>query len=185
MEMLQAHSHNSTKLNNRILWFDGDSTINANDVIYNITNDNIVDSLFVDTLTDEIAQYNTLVSISEKISIKTTINELSFEWNIPIEYKKLNVVKYVSDMLMKQDGLLKDIESRQRRCADELALYKKLGLFDTVRALIYIINILVEKNIVWGVGRGSSVSSYVLYIIGVHDVDSYYYGLDIEDFLRT
>jgi DNA polymerase III alpha subunit len=37
---------------------------------------------------------------------------------------------------------------------------------------------------VWGIGRGSSVSSYVLYVLGVHDVDSYAYDLDIGDFLH-
>jgi DNA polymerase III alpha subunit len=41
-----------------------------------------------------------------------------------------------------------------------------------------------EKDIVWGVGRGSSVASYVLYLIGVHKIDSLFFDLDIEDFLR-
>jgi len=41
-----------------------------------------------------------------------------------------------------------------------------------------------QNNIVWGVGRGSSVSSYVLYLIGIHKIDSLYYNLDVEDFLR-
>ena len=185
MDQLQAHSHNSVKLNNRTLWFDGDSTIDTENIINNITNGNIIDSLFVENLTAEIKQYNKLVPKSQNITIKTSIKELSFEWNIPEEYKNLDVVTYVSDMLMERDGSLEDIELREQRCAKELSLYQKLGLFDTIKTLIYIINILVEKNIVWGVGRGSSVSSYVLYVIGVHDVDSYYYNLDIEEFLRT
>jgi DNA polymerase III alpha subunit len=41
-----------------------------------------------------------------------------------------------------------------------------------------------DNNIVWGVGRGSSVSSYVLYLLGVHRVNSLYYDLDIHEFLR-
>jgi DNA polymerase III alpha subunit len=41
-----------------------------------------------------------------------------------------------------------------------------------------------KHNIVWGVGRGSSVASYVLYLIGVHKINSMYYDLDIEEFLR-
>jgi DNA polymerase III alpha subunit len=41
-----------------------------------------------------------------------------------------------------------------------------------------------KENIVWGVGRGSSVASYVLYLIGVHKIDSLYYNLDVEEFLR-
>jgi DNA polymerase III alpha subunit len=49
---------------------------------------------------------------------------------------------------------------------------------------IYIIDPLRKNNSVWGVGRGSSVASYVLYLIGVHKIDSLFFDLDIEDFLR-
>ena len=48
----------------------------------------------------------------------------------------------------------------------------------------YIIDTLRENNIVWGVGRGSSVSSYMLYLIGVHKVDSIKYNLNINEFIR-
>ena len=109
---------------------------------------------------------------------------MSFEWNIPEEYKTLDVISYVADKLSELDLPEEEIELRERRCVKELAIYRKMGLFDTLRALIYIINTLTEKNIVWGVGRGSSVSSYILYLIGVHDIDSFFYGLNIEDFLR-
>ena len=185
METLQARSSNSVKLKDRTLWFDGDSTVDENYIINNIVNGGSIDSLFVEELTDEIVRYNKLVSKSEKISIKTSINDLSFDWNIPDEYKTLDVVSYVADKLLAQEGAASDLSLRQQRCAEELAIYKKMGLFDILKGLIYIINTLIEKNIVWGVGRGSSVSSYVLYIIGVHDVDSFHYNLNIEEFLRT
>jgi DNA polymerase III alpha subunit len=41
-----------------------------------------------------------------------------------------------------------------------------------------------EEKIVWGVGRGSSVASYVLYLLGVHKVDSLKYNLNVDEFLR-
>jgi DNA polymerase III alpha subunit len=34
------------------------------------------------------------------------------------------------------------------------------------------------------VGRGSSVASYVLYLLGVHRIDSMFYDLDPSEFLR-
>ena len=46
------------------------------------------------------------------------------------------------------------------------------------------VQVMRDNNIVWGVGRGSSVASYVLYLIGVHKIDSLYYDLDVTDFLR-
>ena len=41
-----------------------------------------------------------------------------------------------------------------------------------------------ENRLIWGVGRGSSVSSYVLYKLGVHRIDSLHYELDPTEFLR-
>lgn len=183
--MFQAHSHNSVKLKDRTLWFDGDSTVEAKDIINNIATGNIIDSLFVEELTKEIVRYNALVPLTEQVSVKSNTAELSFDWDIPEEYKSLDIISYVGDKLLEQSASADDIEQRELRCAEELMLYMKMGLFDTLKTLIYIINTLIEKNIVWGVGRGSSVSSYVLYVIGVHDVDSFFYDLNIEEFLRT
>ena len=46
-------------------------------------------------------------------------------------------------------------------------------------------SIYVRKNkFIWGVGRGSSVSSYILYLIGVHRVNSLKFGFDIKDYLK-
>ena len=42
-----------------------------------------------------------------------------------------------------------------------------------------------KNNIVWGVGRGSSVASFVLFLIGVHKINSLYYDISIDEFLRT
>ena len=41
-----------------------------------------------------------------------------------------------------------------------------------------------DNQVIWGVGRGSSVASYVLYLIGIHKIDSMYYDLPINEFLR-
>jgi DNA polymerase III alpha subunit len=66
----------------------------------------------------------------------------------------------------------------------ELVMYKERGLFPVLQLLVYIIDIMRKHNLVWGVGRGSSVSSYLLYILGVHKVNSYKYDLDIKEFLK-
>ena len=71
-----------------------------------------------------------------------------------------------------------------QRVKTELELYKKFQLEKLLRFLIYLVDTLRENKIVWGVGRGSSVASYVLYLIGLHKVDSLKYNLDINEFLR-
>jgi len=63
-------------------------------------------------------------------------------------------------------------------------LYQDKNLFNLLKYLKYLVDIMKENNIIWGVGRGSSVSSYVLYKLGVHKIDSMYYNLDVKEFLR-
>lgn len=105
---------------------------------------------------------------------------------MPPEYKELDVLGYLSTKhIQLTEGMSEgEINARDVRLVQELTRYMEFGLIDVLRAIIWTINTLSSNNIVWGVGRGSSVSSYVLYVIGVHDVDSYMYDLDVDDFLR-
>ena len=66
----------------------------------------------------------------------------------------------------------------------ELAEFKARNLFPILQLLIYIIDTMRKNNLVWGVGRGSSVASYILYLLGVHKVDSVKYNLNIKEFLK-
>ena len=70
------------------------------------------------------------------------------------------------------------------RVSKELELYIQHGMFDLLYYLKYLVDTMRENKIVWGVGRGSSVASYVLYLIGIHKVDSIKYELDIHEFLK-
>ena len=176
-----------TQLKNRQLWFDGDITVKSvDDILTMIERGVSTDKLFVEELNKDITQYNQYVSKHERITIKDTCADLSFKWNIPPEYDKLDVKTFIERKLLDQlesiddDELVKKYVARTRL---ELNLYEKLNLNKVLQAVIYIINILYESGEVWGVGRGSSVSSYVLYLIGVHDVDSVKYDLNITDFL--
>jgi hypothetical protein len=63
-------------------------------------------------------------------------------------------------------------------------LYQDQNLFDLLRYLKYLVDVMQEHNIVYGVGRGSSCSSYVLYLLKVHRIDSIKYQLDVREFLR-
>jgi len=63
-------------------------------------------------------------------------------------------------------------------------LYQERGLFDLLRYLKYLVDVMRDNRVIWGVGRGSSVASYVLYLLGVHRIDSIYYDLAVEEFLR-
>ena len=113
-------------------------------------------------------------------NISQTVEEfdrvLQRNWRMPKEYKDLDIAAYVL-------GLCKE-EHKLQRVGEELILYQERDLFDLLRYLKYLIDTLRKNNIVWGVGRGSSVASYVLFLIGVHKIDSLYYNLNIDEFLK-
>ena len=75
-------------------------------------------------------------------------------------------------------------ESQKSRVDEELTLFIQHGMFDLLFYLKYLVDTMRENKIVWGVGRGSSVASYVLFLLGVHKIDSIKYNLDIKEFLK-
>lgn len=97
-------------------------------------------------------------------------------WFVPEHYKNLNIVEYILSLCNS------DIEFD--RVGKELILYQEKNLFDLLRYLKYLVDVMREHNIVWGVGRGSSVSSYVLFLLGVHKINSIEYDLPIDEFLK-
>ena len=96
---------------------------------------------------------------------------------LPDYYRELDVHKYITD-------LCPDSDLARARVASELQMFTARNLTDILRLLIHIVTILRKNNVVWGVGRGSSVASYCLYLLGVHRVDSIKYELDIKEFLK-
>ena len=119
---------------------------------------------------------STLQPIPESITVEQFDKINQKEWYMPEEYKCLDIAKHLLD-LCKTDSEL-------QRVGQELLLYTEKNLLDLLRYLKYLVDTMEENNIIWGVGRGSSVASYVLYLIGVHKIDSIYYDLDPEEFLR-
>ena len=59
-----------------------------------------------------------------------------------------------------------------------------ITLLPVLQFLIYFVDTLRANNVVWGVGRGSSVSSFCLFLIGVHKINPLLYNLDYREFLR-
>jgi hypothetical protein len=97
-------------------------------------------------------------------------------WFMPEEYKTLDIAEYVIGLCQ--------TDAELQRVGQELLLYQERNLFDLLRYLKYLVDLMTENRLIWGVGRGSSVASYVLYLLGVHRINSMYYDLDPEEFLR-
>lgn len=178
----------NTQLKDRTLWFDGDSTIEP-DIIADMVlkGMSLKKGICVSEVTDEIAQFNQISDY--QLEEKTENRPLSFDWKIPERYMTMNLRKFLLERLeseVERNPSLSDsdIEIRLERIDDEIERYYQSNLNALLRTTVYIVDVFKEKNIVWGVGRGSACSSYILYLIGIHDIDSVFYDLDIGDFLR-
>ena len=145
-----------------------------------------VDGMLVDASVDlEIAasllehvpkfiQYNELRLQAVTIEDFDQMNQS--QWLMPDEYKQLDIAEYVLGLC--------ESEAALQRVGEELLLFQARDLFDLLRYLKFLVDVMKQNKLIWGVGRGSSVASYVLYLLDVHRIDSLHYNLDIAEFLR-
>ena len=128
----------------------------------------------VEELLDQVydfQQYNKL-----GITVEEFDNLNQKTWHMPNEYKDMDIAKWIIEQCKTQPEL--------QRVGEELLLFQERDLFDLLKYLKYLVDTMRDNEVIWGVGRGSSVASYVLYLIGIHKVDSMYYDLPINEFLR-
>jgi DNA polymerase III alpha subunit len=110
------------------------------------------------------------------ISIEFFDESNQCDWFMPEDANKFPIVEWLYEQCTN--------ETERTRVDKELELFIQHGMFDLLFYLKYLVDTMRENKIVWGVGRGSSVASYVLYLIGVHRINSIKYNLDINEFLK-
>lgn len=121
-----------------------------------------------------LVNYDTLRNENEPI--EDFDHRLQQSWHMPEEYKRLDIAQHILDLCT--------TDAELQRCGHELLLYQERDLFNLLRFLKYLVDVMNTNRVIWGVGRGSSVASYVLYKLGVHRINSMFYELDVEEFLR-
>lgn len=97
-------------------------------------------------------------------------------WLMPSEYQDMDIARWVLAQCADQNEL--------QRAGQELLMFAERDQIDLLKYLKYLVDTMRNNNIVWGVGRGSSVASFVLYLIGIHKIHSLRHNLDIAEFLR-
>jgi len=97
-------------------------------------------------------------------------------WFIPEEYRTMDILDWLYQRCPTPEI--------RERVVDELRLFAKHDMIPMLKTMKYVVDTLRTNNVVWGVGRGSSVASYVLHIIGVHKIDSIKYNIPIEEFFK-
>ena len=98
------------------------------------------------------------------------------KWHMPEKYYQINVLEWLLDKCQNDEEKI--------RVQMEYDLFEKKNFIRVLQFLIYFVDTLRANNVVWGVGRGSSVASFCLFLIGVHKINPLLYNLDIKEFLR-
>jgi len=163
----------------------GDCIFNEDDVIKHLyQNPNFdIAKLYI----NDIVKYNTAIKqlsinlpylneVPQRGDLKQFDSNQTDEWYMPVYYKNIDVKKYLLDKC--------NNEEERDRVLIEYKLFEQKGFIKVLKFLIYFVDVLRSNNIVWGVGRGSSVSSFCLFLIGVHKINPLLYNLDYREFLR-
>lgn len=174
-------------LNDRRLWIDGDSTYHKEGLCDKmLSGEELSESDITHVSDSDMRKFSKLTGIKLQTKDSPDYSKINDSFIIPDKFLNLDLEQYFIDKIKKRYNQISelDLESRIARMYDELRLYKEIGLTDVLRLAIYIVSEFKEHNIVWGPGRGSSCCSYLLYLIELHDVDSVYFNLHIDEFLR-
>jgi DNA polymerase III alpha subunit len=137
-------------------------------------------------LVDTIIEFNGFLSLENtpnltqykdpEVSVKDFDEKNQSVWHMPKEYYEFDIAKWVLDQCK--------TEAELQRAGDELIKFQERNMFVLLQYLKYLVDTMRQNNIVWGVGRGSSVASFVLFLIGIHRINSLYYDLSIDEFLK-
>lgn len=145
-------------------------------VLEHLLVDNTVDLEAAASILDNVPAFVRYEEMAQDQTMQQFDHRCQATWYMPDEYKSLDIAAHVLGLC--------ESDAELQRCGEELLLFQERNLFDLLRYLKYLVDVMKENRLIWGVGRGSSVASYVLYKLGVHRIDSLYYELDPAEFLR-
>jgi len=141
-------------------------------------------------VTDDIKQHNQLVDEEdEKIHISKDNEEVEssftpFDYQIPEKYLLIDLREYVLKKLKALPLSATELLVAQNRVDRELEEIEKRKIELLFKTIIYIVDVFEERQVVFGVGRGSSCACYILYLLGLNLVNPLKYNIPVEEFFH-
>lgn len=114
--------------------------------------------------------------------------KLGFDWRLPASYQQLDIEEHF--ISLGAEKILNSSYTEQQqlvamnRISEELAEVQRRGMVELIRTVIYVLDVFREKKVIWGVGRGSSCASYLLFLAGLHAVDCVKYDVPLTEFFH-
>jgi DNA polymerase III alpha subunit len=145
-------------------------------VLNHLLVDNTIDLETAAHILDNVPAFVRYDELAQQQTLEEWDHRCQANWYMPQEYKDLDIAAHVLNLC--------DSDAELQRVGQELLLFQERNLFDLLRYLKYLVDVMTHNCLIWGVGRGSSVASFVLYKLGVHRINSLHYELDPAEFLR-
>lgn len=177
----------SVELQDRVLRFDGVSVIHPDQLASALLAGVQPHQLRLTELSEDAKLFNDNAPEQLSEDVREPV-KLDFAWQLPEPHLSMDleatVVARAVDRLIELDYPEELHLKACERIQDELEEIKRRGMVEFVKTIIYILDVFREKGVVWGVGRGSSCASYVLFILGLHSVDPVLYNVPLEEFFH-
>lgn len=178
-----------TELSDRVLRFDGVSVLSPEQIPNAIVLGVHPSKIRTTESSEDIQLFNSQVQQEEQIHLDAEEPiRIDMNWILPPAYNSLNILERV---LIDFEALSKSlryteeqIESGAERISKEIHQIEVRGMEKFIRTIIYILDTFKKEGIVWGVGRGSSCACYILFIIGMHSVDSLLLEIPLDEFFH-
>lgn len=173
-----------SELKDRLLWYDGKSSMDIDDIVKMILNGQSLHAVYCLEYTPEVEMFNKLPLCN--LQVKYDNDHIKSDWNIPEKYKNINLREF----LLKKVCIHNLNKTEEYICKSkiridyELKLVEDMNLTGLFQCILYLIDVFIEHKIVWGVGRGSSCASYILYLMDLHCVDSIEYDIPANEFYK-
>ena len=137
---------------------------------------------------DAVSKYNEYVRHYDKPAmILADAPDLSIS---PEAYHRQRVTRWSYPEQYDEMDLWGELEARcsndveRNRLRLERTEYETRELVPVLRLMMFLVDDFRSRDVLWGVGRGSSVASFVLYLIGITKINPIVHGLEIGEFLK-
>lgn len=105
----------------------------------------------------------------------------TYEEPLPINYEENDEDIARLFALLENSPRFNNTEEEIKRIGDEYDFFSKSNNIGFLLKVHTLIQRFKEDNIVWGVGRGSGSSSYVLYLLEVHDINPLIFDIPFHE----
>lgn len=179
-----------SELKDRILRFDGTSVLSNSGIAEAIVRGVPLNKVrTLDAHSEDVKTLNSLVPLSDQVL--TDDDEVIIpekDWQIPENIKALNFEEHVLSAFERRlpELLYSDVELQAAidRLEQELLEIETRQMTMFFRTIVHVLESFREQNVIWGVGRGSSCASYVLFILGLHAVDAVRLDIPMSEFFH-